>query len=144
MEQHERKDSSFVTSTTASSSNTTNNNNYPGTPKRSLLDESTGTAPSSRSSQRLSESVLQEAREKIAQAEEDRNQSKLPKRLIPLVEMCLPPGYRLSSFEEDAQKTYQKLFGACSSSACLGNVGTGNVVDRKDEDGVLFEDAEER
>ena len=87
MEQHERKDGSFVTSATASSSNITNSN-YPGTPKRSLLDESTGTArPSSRSSQRLSESVLQEAREKIAQAEEDRNQSKLPKRLIPLVEM---------------------------------------------------------
>ena len=144
MEQHERKDGSFVTSATASSSNITNSN-YPGTPKRSLLDESTGTArPSSRSSQRLSESVLQEAREKIAQAEKDRNQSKLPKRLIPLVEMCLPPGYRLSSFEEDAQKTYQKLFGACSSSACLGNVGAGNAVDRKDEDGVLFEDAEER
>ena len=144
MEQHERKDDSFKTTATASSSNSTNNNNYPGTPKRSLLDDSFGTAPSSRSSQRLSESVLQEAREKIARAEEDRNQSKLPKRLVPFVEMCLPPGYRLSSFEEDAQKTYQKLFGACSSSACLGNVGAGNAVDRKDEDGVLFEDAEER
>ena len=143
MEQHERKEGSFVTTTTASSSNITNNN-YPGTPKRSLLDDSFGTAPSSRSSQRLSESVLQEARKKIARAEEDRHQSKLPKRLIPLVEVCLPPGYRLSSFEEDAQKTYQKLFGACSSSACLGNVGAGNVVDRKDEDGLLFEDAEER
>ena len=141
MEQHERKDDSFKTTATASSSSTTNNNNYPGTPKRSLLDESTGTAPSS---QRLSDSILQEARGKIARAEKDRNQSKLPKRLIPLVEMCLPPGYRLSSFEEDAQKTYQKLFGACSSSACLGNVGAGHVVDRKDEDGVLFEDAEER
>ena len=140
MEQHERQEGSFVTTTTASSSNITNNN-YPDTPKRSLLDDSFGTAPSS---QRLSESILQEAREKIARAEEDRNQSKLPKRLIPLVEMCLPPGYRLSSFEEDAQKTYQKLFGACSSSACLGNVGAGNVVDRKDEDGLLFEDAEER
>ena len=140
MEQHERQEGSFVTTTTASSSNITNNN-YPDTPKRSLLDDSFGTAPSS---QRLSESVLQEARKKIARAEEDRNQSKLPKRLIPLVEMCLPPGYRLSSFEEDAQKTYQKLFGACSSSACLGNVGAGNVVDRKDEDGLLFEDAEER
>eukprot|EP00563_Minutocellus_polymorphus_P007536 CAMPEP_0181021082 /NCGR_PEP_ID=MMETSP1070-20121207/793_1 /TAXON_ID=265543 /ORGANISM="Minutocellus polymorphus, Strain NH13" /LENGTH=138 /DNA_ID=CAMNT_0023097937 /DNA_START=216 /DNA_END=632 /DNA_ORIENTATION=+ len=138
MEHHERRDDSFVTTTTASSSNTTNNNN-PGVPKRSLLDDSAVTS----SSRQLSESVLQEAREKIIKAREDRHQSKLPKRLIPLVEMCLPPGYRLSAFEEDAQKTYQKLFGSCSSSACLGNVDVGHV-DRKDEDGVLFEDAEER
>uniref|UniRef100_A0A7S0AKW9 Uncharacterized protein n=1 Tax=Minutocellus polymorphus TaxID=265543 RepID=A0A7S0AKW9_9STRA len=138
MEHHERRDDSFVTTTTASSSNTTNNNN-PSVPKRSLLDDSAVTSPP----RQLSESVLQEAREKIIKAREDRHQSKLPKRLIPLVEMCLPPGYRLSAFEEDAQKTYQKLFGSCSSSACLGNVDMGHV-DRKDEDGVLFEDAEER
>ena len=138
MESQERRDDSFVTTTTASTSQTTNNNN-PGVAKRSLLDES-ATPTSSR---RLSDSVLQKARAKIVQAEEDRKQSKLPKRLIPLVEMCLPPGYRLSSFEEDAQKTYQKVFGSCTSSACLGNVDAGHV-DRNDEDGALFEDAEER
>ena len=141
MESQERIDGSFVTTTTASTSQTTTNNNNPGVAKRSLLDESeTSTRTSSR---RLSDSVLQKAREKIVQAEEDRKQSKLPKRLIPLVEMCLPPGYRLSSFEEDAQKTYQKVFGSCTSSACLGNVDAG-YVDRKDEDGALFEDAEGR
>lgn len=138
MESQERRDDSFVTTTTASTSQTTNNNN-PGAAKRSLLDESA----TSTSSRQLSDSVLQKARAKIVQAEEDRKQSKLPKRLIPLVEMCLPPGYRLSSFEEDAQKTYQKVFGSCTSSACLGNVDVGHV-DRKDEDGALFEDAEER
>ena len=138
MESQERRDDSFVTTTTASTSQTANNNN-PGVAKRSLLDESA----TSTSSRRLSDSVLQKARAKIVQAEEDRKQSKLPKRLIPLVEMCLPPGYRLSSFEEDAQKTYQKVFGSCTSSACLGNVDAG-YVDRKDEDGALFEDAEER
>ena len=138
MESQERRDDSFVTTTTASTSQTTNNNN-PGVAKRSLLDE----PATSTSSRRLSDSVLQKARAKIVQAEEDRKQSKLPKRLIPLVEMCLPPGYRLSSFEEDAQKTYQKVFGSCTSSTCLGNVDAGHV-DRKDEDGALFEDAEER
>ena len=138
MESQERRDDSFVTTTTASTSQTNNNNN-PGVAKRSLLDE----PATSTSSRRLSDSVLQKARAKIVQAEEDRKQSKLPKRLIPLVEMCLPPGYRLSSFEEDAQKTYQKVFGSCTSSACLGNVDAGHV-DRKDEDGALFEDAEER
>ena len=138
MESQERRDDSFVTTTTASTSQTTNNNN-PGAAKRSLLDESA----TSTSSRQLSDSVLQKARAKIVQAEEDRKQSKLPKRLIPLVEMCLPPGYRLSSFEEDAQKTYQKVFGSCTSSACLGNVDMGHV-DRKDEDGALFEDAEGR
>ena len=138
MESQERRDDSFVTTTTASTSQTTNNNN-PGVAKRSLLDES-ATPTSSR---RLSDSVLQKARAKIVQAEEDRKQSKLPKRLIPLVEMCLPPGYRLSSFEEDAQKTYQKVFGSCTSSACLGNVDAGHV-DRKDQDGALFEEPEGR
>lgn len=139
MESQERQDESFATTTTASSSQTTNNS--PGVPKRSLLDDSAATGTSS--ARQLSDSVLQEARAKILQAKEDRKQSKLPKRLIPLVEMCLPPGYRLSTFEEDAQRTYQKVFGSCSSSACLGHVDMGHV-DRKDNDGALFEDAEER
>ena len=105
-------------------------------PKTSLLDNS-GT-----SSHRLNESVLREAKAKIVQAEEDRRKSRLPRRLIPLVEMCLPPNYRLSQFEKDAGKTYQKVFGSCMSSDCLCNINDGEEsrdADRKDEDGELFD-----
>mmetsp|Transcript_18002 Transcript_18002/g.39357 ORF Transcript_18002/g.39357 Transcript_18002/m.39357 type:complete len:167 (-) Transcript_18002:30-530(-) len=129
-EQRANDSSMSITTSTASTEG------YEEIPKTSLLDNS------GMSSHQLNESILQEAKAKIARAEEDRRKSRLPKRLVPLVEMCLPPDYRLSQFEEDAGKTYQKIFGSCTPSACLGNIDDGgkhNDAHRRDEDGELFD-----
>lgn len=126
--------SAYDSSMTTSTASTEGDEEY--IPKTSLLDNS------GMSSHQLNESVLQEAKAKIAWAEEDRQKSRLPKRLVPLIEMCLPPNYRLSQFEEDAGKTYQKVFGSCTSPACLGNIDDGekrNDAHRRDEDGELFD-----
>ena len=109
--------------------------------KKSLaqVDDSVGT-----STYKLNSSILEEAKAKIRQAEEDRKSSGIPPRLIPLVEMCLPHDYRLSQFETDVgERTdgLKRLLGSCTTSACLGNVDDGSV-DRKSDDGALFEDAE--
>eukprot|EP00550_Attheya_septentrionalis_P002812 CAMPEP_0198294712 /NCGR_PEP_ID=MMETSP1449-20131203/23875_1 /TAXON_ID=420275 /ORGANISM="Attheya septentrionalis, Strain CCMP2084" /LENGTH=122 /DNA_ID=CAMNT_0043994751 /DNA_START=327 /DNA_END=695 /DNA_ORIENTATION=+ len=61
----------------------------------------------------LNANVLQQARHSIQLAQADRQNSKLPPLLIPLVEICLPNDYRLSQLERDADHTFQQVFGSC-------------------------------
>lgn len=78
---------------------------------------------------------MQEAKDKIARAEEDRANSGLPKLVIPLVEMFLSPDYRLSQFEKDLHRTINKVVQPCgltSQDTCLGS------IDEEIEDGGAF------
>eukprot|EP00521_Asterionellopsis_glacialis_P006857 CAMPEP_0195285030 /NCGR_PEP_ID=MMETSP0707-20130614/3015_1 /TAXON_ID=33640 /ORGANISM="Asterionellopsis glacialis, Strain CCMP134" /LENGTH=263 /DNA_ID=CAMNT_0040344459 /DNA_START=256 /DNA_END=1047 /DNA_ORIENTATION=+ len=72
--------------------------------------------------------AVQQAEFKIQQAQHDRETSRLPKPLIPLVEVCLPPDTRLKDVEDRIDEKIEKLqqlFTSCGS-------GLGCVVEEQD------------
>ena len=113
-----------------------NNSRGVGEPSEPLKpDAAAEEADRSNHSRCLSDTVMQEAKDKIARAEEDRANSGLPKLVIPLVEMFLSPDYRLSQFEKDLHRTINKVVQPCgltSQDTCLGS------IDEEIEDGGAF------
>lgn len=69
---------------------------------------------------RLGSAAIREAQARILQAQADREASNIPKQLIPLVEICLPPNKSLKDVEDVMDERIERvksLFTTCTTGS---------------------------